>query len=155
MAKGFQVGKSLQTGRELVILRADNRCEKCGVNLTRNIPTKPDRLTDRSIHHRQPQRLGGKDSVWCMVALCLGCHRGIHADEESAAKEGWITDRFPGKVPFLGWRGWVVPTREGGLDLVDFEKGRVLALVPPPPTPRRKQRGHRPRRTARQMPRIA
>ena len=148
------MGKSLHPAKELVIERAGNRCEMCGVVLTRNVHGKPDGLTARSIHHRQPQREGGRDSVYCLVVLCLKHHRQIHEDEEAAKKDGWITDRFPGKVPFLSWRGWVLPTGEGGLDLVDWETGRVREMQPPPP--RRKRRsGHRPRRTARQVPRVA
>lgn len=150
------MGKTVHSAKDIVIERAENRCEKCKVELTRNTHGIRDRLTDRSVHHRQPKRRGGKDSVWCMVTLCLGCHKAIHADEELAAKDGWITDRHPARVPFKSWRGWVLPQEDGSLDLVDFEAGRVLSLTAPVRVSRKSRgRQHRPRRSSRPVPSVA
>jgi hypothetical protein len=119
------MGKSQDSPKDIVRARSEGMCEKCGVILTPNVQGIPVENTSQSIHHRQPQRAGGRDSVVCMVNLCVGCHRGIHDDEELAARSGWIViGRSPGRVPFLGWRGWVLPDTEGRLTLLDFERGR-------------------------------
>ena len=149
------MGKSLHHAKELVQNRAGNRCERCKVVLTRNVQGKPDGLTARSTHHRQPKRSGGRDSVYCMVLLCLKCHREIHADEKAAALDGWITERHPGNVPFRGWQGWVLPRQDGGLDHLDFDTGRLISVPETRSAHRSRKRGHRPRRTSRQLRRVA
>jgi hypothetical protein len=124
------MGKRLDSPKDSVRERSGGKCEKCGEVLTPNVHGMPDRMTDRSIHHRQPRRCGGRDSAINMVNLCVGCHRGIHADEKAAQKDGWIVPkmRFPGHIPFRGWRGWVLPDLDGGLALLDFEVGRAVDL---------------------------
>jgi hypothetical protein len=125
------MGRSVGSAKDLVRERSEGKCEKCGVVLTGNVNGIPDGDTARSIHHRQPRRCGGKDSVINLVNLCVGCHRGIHEDEETAAKEGWIViGRFPGNVPFLGWRGWILPRFDGSTVLLDFTVGRAVDLDP-------------------------
>lgn len=143
----YPMGKSLNPPRDIVQNRSENRCEMCGVELTRNVHGMPESMTARSVHHRQPKREGGKDSVINLVNLCWRHHKEIHADEENAAKDGWIVlGRHPGKVPFLGWRGLVLPDEHGGLALVDFGAGRVIDLAPVPrPEPRRKRVANRAR----------
>lgn len=126
------MGKSLHSAKEIVRERSDGLCERCGRGLTRNHNGVPDSDTARSIHHRQPQRCGGRDSVINLVNLCIACHRDIHDDEKKAALEGWIVveGRNPGNVPFLSWRGWVLPGHQGELSLLDFEAGRATVLSP-------------------------
>jgi hypothetical protein len=131
LTKDSHMGKSVHSAKDIVRERSEDRCEKCGGNLTQRRGGNPEAITDRSIHHRQPRRHGGRDSAINMVHICVGCHRAIHEDEENAGREGWIIiDRFPGKVPFLGWRGWVLPRLDGGLDLVDWDAGRTSSLLP-------------------------
>lgn len=155
------MGKSLLSPKDIVRNRSGNQCEKCGVILTRNVNGIPDGITARSVHHRHPKRDGGKDSVVCMVNLCLGCHKAIHEDEDKAALDGWIVfGRSPARVPWLGHLGWVLPTPEGGLDRIDFEAGRVYALARGEEQPRtRKRVATRPqfdrRRKSRKIARVA
>lgn len=116
--------------KDTVRNRSEGLCEKCGVELTRNVNGIPDGLTARSIHHRQPQRWGGRDSVINMVQICIGCHTSIHLDEVKYEKEGWIVRREqnPGNVPFNSRRGWVLPKSDGTLVLLDWTTGRAEAL---------------------------
>jgi hypothetical protein len=125
--------------------------------LTRNIAGIPDGDTARSIHHRQPRRAGGRDSAINMVNLCIKCHKEIHADEENAAKDGWmiLDRRFPGNVPFNSWRGWVLPDLDGSLRLMDFERGRLIDLTPAPASSTRRPRvATRQRHRSRQVKRL-
>lgn len=155
------MGKRLETPKDIVRDRSEGCCEKCGVVLTRNHNGVPDGDTARSIHHRQPQRCGGRDSVVNLVNLCIGCHRWIHNNEKVAQREGWIViGRYVGNVPFLGWRGWVLPARDGALVLLDFDLGRAVDLPRPRPrtTPRRRvatRRRHRSRPASRGRVRVA
>lgn len=136
------MGKARMTPKQIVRIRARNRCEKCRVILTRNTHGTPDGDTARSLHHRRPRRNGGRDSVTCLVNLCISCHREIHADEKKAALEGWIViDRDPALAPFLSWRGWVLPDPEGGLTLLNFETGTSTTVSElERPSPYRKPR---------------
>lgn len=153
------MGKSLQTPVDIVRERSGGCCERCGVVLTRNVNGVPDGLTARTIHHRQPRRLGGRDSVINLVNLCIGCHREIHDDEENARLDGWIIldRRFPGKVPFAGHRGWVLPQPDGGLVELDWTTGRTRPLAEVPRTTRarrvatRSRPGHRKSRKSAQV----
>lgn len=132
------MGKRLLSAKDIVRNRSEGFCERCKVILTRNVHGVPDGMTARSVHHRQPRRHGGKDSVICMVNLCLGCHKWIHDNEEIAALDGWIViDRFPGNAPFNSWRGWVLPQPDGSLTLLDFERGHARSLAPVAPTTQR------------------
>jgi hypothetical protein len=147
------MGKSLDSPKDTVRERSEGLCEKCGVVLTRNHNGVPDGDSARSVHHRQPQRCGGKDSVVNLVNLCIGCHRWIHANEKVAQRDGWIViGRYPGKVPFLGWMGWVLPRPDGSRLLIDFDLGRAVDL--PRPRPRRRV-AHRQRHRSRGRLRVA
>lgn len=121
------MGKSRLTPKEIVRIRSEGLCEKCARKLTRNHNGIPDGGTARSIHHRQKRSEGGRDSVVCMVNLCLDCHIGIHRDEKQAEVEGWICAR-PDRQPFASWRGWVLPTRSGSLTLLDWTTGRTSEI---------------------------
>lgn len=81
--------------KDSVRKRASNRCEKCGVLPKRN-PCSGKR---GSVHHRRPRRIGGPDTLSNCVLLCLECHYGIHADEITAALEGWIVWGDPEVTP--------------------------------------------------------
>jgi hypothetical protein len=124
------MGKSLHLPKDTVRNRSEGLCEKCGVMLTQNVNGIPDGDSARSIHHRQPQRWGGKDSVINLVNICIGCHREIHDCEEVAEKEGWIVRREqnPGNIPFNSRQGWVLPKSDGTLVLLDWTTGRAEAL---------------------------
>lgn len=161
------MGKSLLTPKDIVRNRSGNRCEKCSRVLDRNVNGVPQSDAARSIHHRQPKRVGGKDSVVCMVNLCIRCHRDIHEDEKAASLGGWIVlDRDINRVPFLSWQGWVLPDTRGGLLVLDFDTGRAYPLQaePDPVTEaplraRRKRVASRPqydrRRKSRNIARVA
>lgn len=137
----YRMGKSIHTPKDMVRDRSEGFCERCGVVMTRNIHGKPDGLSARSIHHRQPKRCGGRDSAINLVEICIGCHREIHADEKLAALDGWIViGRFPGNVPFRGWRGWIQPRKDGSSTLLDFDLGRAVDLPRPRPRSTRRQR---------------
>lgn len=90
-----------------------------------------------------------------MVNLCVGCHRGIHDDEGIAQREGWVViRRYPGNVPFLAVRGWILPKDDGSLTLLDFDLGRAVDL--PLPQPHRHRVATRQRhRTTKRVPRVA
>lgn len=95
-----------------------------------------------------------------MVNLCYGCHKGIHDDEEAAVLEGFIVlDADPARVPFLGWRGWVLPDPEGGLVLLDFGIGQAYAVDTPVQPRPRKRVARRPqydrRKKSRKISRVA
>lgn len=154
------MGKTRKTSKDVVRERSEGCCERCSQILTVTTHGNDQVLTDRTIHHRQPQRSGGRDSVINMVNLCVRCHREIHADEKKAALDGWIIiNRFPGNVPFRSWRGWVQPNHDGSLTLLDFEAGRAVPMLTPPlratrdTSPRRSRQGHRPRRETRKSSR--
>lgn len=151
------MGKSRLSPKDTVRKRSQNRCEKCSRELTRNVNGMPEDGAARSIHHRQKKSDGGRDSVVCMVNLCLDCHRAIHRDEKKAMLEGWIVvGRSPGKVPFASWRGWVLPDNEGGLDLLDFETGRLVAVSElDPPSRFRKRQARRPRPMSKRSRQVA
>lgn len=126
------MGKRIYQPKETVRIRSGGCCEKCGVELTRNCHGVPDGPTARTIHHRKPQRAGGKDNVVTLVNLCSSCHIGIHRDEKRAEREGWIvTARYPGNVPFLSHRGWILPRADGSLTLLDFDLGQAVDLPRP------------------------
>lgn len=145
------MGKSHSPAVDIVRNRSEGRCEICGVVLTQNVNGIPDGDTARSIHHRQPKRCGGRDSVINLVNLCVKHHREIHDDEETAAGLGYIViGRHPGRVPFLSWRGWVVPEGDGALTLLDWASGRTRPLAPAPTT-RRPRVARRPRHRSRQV----
>jgi hypothetical protein len=148
------MGRSLRTPKDIVRDRSEGLCEKCGVELTRNVDGVPDGLTARSIHHRQPKRCGGKDSVVNLVNICIGCHRQIHEDEALAERFGWIViGRYPGNVPYLTYRGWVIAGKDGSLVSLDFDLGRTRPLAPAlvgtPDTTRRHRVARRQRHRAR------
>lgn len=140
------MAKNYEHVKESVRKRSGGCCERCGVKLTWNVHGVPDGDSARSLHHRQPRRCGGKDSIFNLVNLCIRCHREVHEDEKTAALDGWIViGRFPGNTPFRGHQGWVLPHRDGSLTLLDFDLGRAVNISPPPRTrvPTRSRRGHR------------
>jgi hypothetical protein len=154
------MGKSVHTPKDIVRDRSGDRCEKCMVELTRNIHGVPDGPTARSIHHRQCKRWGGKDSAINLVNICRGCHDEIHADEEKAAENGWIVrfGQFPGHIPYLSWRGWMLPALDGSYALLDFEAGHSTDIAPTREYTRRKRvatRSRRGCRKSRKSPRAA
>jgi hypothetical protein len=111
------------TIRDRVRKRANGRCEKCGVPFNRN-----RNKSNASMHHRQPRRRNGYDSVGNLLHLCLSCHSGIHRDEENAEKYGWITWSVPEATPVLiqvtsanGCQGnrWVYLLEEGSYEFLD------------------------------------
>lgn len=144
------MGKSLNTARDRVLTRSEGKCERCGVELTFNVKGIPDGDSARSLHHRQPRRCGGKDSIFNLVYLCVKCHRLIHDDEDEAARDGWIViGTTPVSRPFRGWQGWVLPMGDGSLMLLDFDMGRAVDLrtraftTPPKRVATRSRQGHR------------
>lgn len=143
------MGKRLMTPKDVVRVRSQGRCEKCGVILVRNVNGLSSDGACRSIHHREPKRERGRDSVVCMVQLCLMCHRAIHADEDTAALDGWIViGRNPASAPFKGWKGWILPVYDGSVIMVDFETGRM----DPVPFPSRPDRARRSRHRVAERP---
>lgn len=147
------MGKSVNPPKDVVRERSEGLCERCGNRLTKNVNGAPEDKHARSIHHRQPKRCGGKDQVVNLVNICITCHRCIHADEKKAALEGWIViGRYPGNVPFLSWRGWVRPNRDGSLTILDFDLGRAIDM----PKPRSSKRvARRPRYRSRRTRQVA
>lgn len=140
------MGYDVRSAKDIVRARSQGLCEKCGVFLTPNVEGIPREDTARSVHHRRPKRDRGRDSVTCMVNLCWLCHRVIHEDEEAAAVLGYIvlgTD--PCRVPFLSWRGWVLPQADGSLTLLDFASGDGRSRVEAPVMRERPRKGCRPR----------
>lgn len=72
------------------VLNRDGACVLCGS--TRKLQR----------HHLVPRSRGGTDTPRNQVALCAGCHRGLHAGEVSLDKKGktfaWVAHAVLGKA---------------------------------------------------------
>lgn len=67
----------------LVLLRAGNYCEKCGMP-----------CDDFALHHRKLRSQGGKDEPCNLIAVHHKCHNlgtdSIHNQPEKSRVKGWI-----------------------------------------------------------------
>lgn len=65
-----------------------------------------------------------------MVLLCYPCHRAIHKDESSAARNGWISWVDPQMTPVLHITGWTLLVPDGCFEpLAEREAVRLLDYV--------------------------
>ena len=80
--------------REMVLGRANHRCERCGTLLGMNM--------FYSIHHRIPRGMGGSDRQELnlasnLLALCgsgtTGCHGWIESNRSTSYEDGWLCYR--------------------------------------------------------------
>src|SRR6266704_3649187 len=94
--------------KNLVWARAQNRCERCGRDLTYS--------SNYSIHHRHPRGMGGCQEPWInelpnLVLLCgsgvTGCHGDVHGEVAQAYADGWLvpTGARPERVPIVRYDG--------------------------------------------------
>jgi hypothetical protein len=113
--------------KDVVRRRAHNHCEKCGALPPRNSPS----IRRGSIHHRQPRRLGGPDTVSNLVLLCFECHQDIHQAEPLAALAGWLAWVDPEVTPLLHEvHGWVLLVPAGTVEpLAEPEALRLMEWV--------------------------
>ena len=77
-------GPNLAT-RQLVIDRAQRRCERC-------------RDWGSQIHHRKPRGMGGTRNPQInapsnLVFLCFDCHEWIERNRDAARMSGWLVPR--------------------------------------------------------------
>lgn len=102
--------------RNLVLARAEGKCERCGVALDPFF---------YSLQHRRARGMGGSkrpdtNSPTNLVALhgsaTTGCHGFIEAHPDVARAEGMRISQVqsPALVAVLTWRGWVWLNHEGG-----------------------------------------
>lgn len=53
-------------------------------------------------HHVKTRGSGGSDELWNLMPLCITHHNAIHAKGTI-----WMTEKFPGVLGWLQFRGWV------------------------------------------------
>lgn len=87
---GFLMPKTIGI-RSRIRQRARNRCERCFCKTTHE-NNSPKQGT---IHHRFPRRNGGRNTMENLLLLCLSCHRDVHADEDAAVLDGFMTLEEP------------------------------------------------------------
>jgi 5-methylcytosine-specific restriction protein A len=99
--------------RQLVLERADGRCERCTSN----------RLAD--LHHRRPRGAGGSrdpltNTAANAAALCRPCHSWAEGNRTKALMDGWLLrqGQSPVDIPVLYHnRHWVYLTADGGMKI--------------------------------------
>ena len=103
--------------RMQVMVRADFRCERCGISLLQQI--------QMSIHHRRPRAMGGTkrpetNYTSNLMALCgsgtSGCHGYLESHRDEAILYGFIVPQYemPSKVAVKTYiHGWVLLNDEG------------------------------------------
>jgi hypothetical protein len=107
--------------RDVVTLRANGFCERCGVN-------EPAQL-----HHRRCRGMGGSKAADTntapnALAVCEPCHRDIESHREDALKFGWLVRQGanPAEVPVFRRGQWVVLTDSGAVFMPANGPGRCL-----------------------------
>lgn len=77
------------------------------------------------------RRIGGGDTVFNLVLLCIPCHRELHRDESSAAEYGFVAWGDPEFTPLFHAReGWVLLAPDGTFEhLSEHEAVRLLAWL--------------------------
>jgi 5-methylcytosine-specific restriction protein A len=103
------------TVRSIVMERSSRWCERCGLEM------------GRELHHRRPRGMGGTkrpetNQPSAALWLCPGCHRDIESQRAEAFINGWLVrqPRNPLHVPVM-YRGALVYLDDlGGLtDVVE------------------------------------
>lgn len=99
--------------REMVLRRADGRCERCGMHC--------DVL---QLHHRRPRGMGGStdpatNTASNAVGLCPGCHAICESKRLDAEYMGFLVGQGhdPAAVPVFRWGQWVVLDAAGGYEV--------------------------------------
>ncbi len=69
------------------------KCRACRKTIRKTLAYVVDRCER---HHVVPKSLGGKDSVYNVIQLCLGCHFDRHVNTTL-----WITGKATGVLTFL------------------------------------------------------
>lgn len=87
-------GPDLAT-RQLVIDRAQRRCERC-------------RQPGEQIHHRKPRGMGGTsdpaiNALPNLVFVCGDCHREIESHRSDAYESGWLVRRWRDPAEVTAW----------------------------------------------------
>lgn len=94
--------------REGIIARAKGWCDACGRRMAD--PGKYE------VHHRKLRTRGGGDSWANLLAVCLICHRWIHAEPTAATEAGLMLHSWdtPEIKPILRHRlAWRLPVENG------------------------------------------
>lgn len=88
--------------RKVVLLRAEGRCEGCGLK------------GSLQLHHRRPRGMGGSTDPKAgtaanALALCSGCHLQVAEQKRDGAREmGWLIPQGtdPEETPVRLYDGW-------------------------------------------------
>lgn len=107
-----------QINRHRVKLRADFRCEVCGLDMFNKLGGQ--------VHHRQPRGMGGssnpeRHSPANLLFLCPECHADIESHRAAGYDLGRLVRRGddPLETPVLVHRyGWVYLLHDGTLEAV-------------------------------------
>ncbi len=85
--------------RAVVMARAGNCCERCGIPVV-NIPA--------DLHHRLPRRSGGTKNPAIndphnVVLICRDCHTHVESHRTQAKVDGWVVPSWedPETVPLI------------------------------------------------------
>lgn len=90
--------------RELVRIRQNGQCARCGVAYT-------------DLHHRQRRREAGH-AVGILVGLCRKDHNWAHSNPSAAKADGYIIgphENEPTSVPLKSFVGWVLFDNDGNV----------------------------------------
>lgn len=106
--------------KELILERADNHCECCGVGRV------------EQAHHRRPRSSGGSKAADTNTAAnglgcCTRCHNLIESQRALALDRGWLVrqGQNPADVPVLRHGAdWVLLLEDGGVFVPPRGKGR-------------------------------
>jgi 5-methylcytosine-specific restriction endonuclease McrA len=99
--------------RDLVLKRADGRCEKCGM------------FTDvLQLHHRRARGMGStrrpeSNQPSNAAAICPPCHTHIESRRADALFQGWLVrqEKSPAETPVFRWGQWVLLRDDGGVEV--------------------------------------
>lgn len=99
--------------RDLVLSRAQDKCERCG-----------GRITQAQIHHRKPRGMGGSKnpevgSPANAMLVHPACHAWIESHREQAYENGWLVHSWqePSKIPVKRGFDWVTLRDDGSVEL--------------------------------------
>lgn len=96
--------------RAIIIARAQNHCEVCGIN------------APAQIHHRRARGMGSTtrpetNQAANGLAACTDCHRQIESRREFALDRGWLVrqNQVPADVPLVHHGSWALLDDEGSV----------------------------------------
>jgi len=107
--------------RDIILTRAQNHCEVCGVNA-------PNQL-----HHRRARGMGSTirpetNRAANGLAACADCHRQIESRREFALDRGWLVrqNQTPADVPVVHHGSWALLSDDGAVFRPPVGRGRCV-----------------------------